>query len=145
MPYTKEYWRILSRIFLVIFLLLILTWGVIQTPWGQNWLASQVTSRLSHDLQTKISIQHVDFSFFNKMNLQGVIIEDRNHDTLMSADKLQVRVTDWFILKDHAELKYVALENAIVKFQRTDSTWNYQFLQDYFAPAPGQNQRKEQE
>ena len=75
------------------------------------------------------------------MNLEGVLIEDRNHDTLLSAGKLQVRFTDWFIFKDHAELKYVGLENAIVKFQRTDSIWNYKFLQDYFAP-PGAKPKK---
>ena len=141
MPYTKEYWRILTRIFLVVLLLLVLVSGIMQTPWGQNWLARQVTSRLSHDLQTKISIQHVDFSFFNRMNLEGVLVEDRNHDTLLSAGKLQVRLTDWFIFKDHAELKYIGLENAIVKFQRTDSIWNYKFLQDYFAP-PGAKPKK---
>jgi hypothetical protein len=142
MPYTKEYWKILARVFLVILLLLIVMWGILQTPAGQNWIAKKVTSRLSHDLQTRISIKHVDFSFFNKMNLEGVIVEDRSRDTLLYAGKLQVKITDWFFFKDVADIEYLGLEDAVIKFHRADSVWNYKFLQDYFAPAPGLKPKK---
>ena len=66
------------------------------------------------------------------MHLKGVLVEDRDHDTLLYAGELRVRITDWFFLKDEAELKYVGLENAVVKFQRTDSVWRQQFVFDYF-------------
>ena len=71
----------------------------IQTPFGQNWIARQVTNRLSKDLQTKISIKHIDFSLFNRMNLEGVLIEDRKRDTLLYAGNLKVNITDWFFFK----------------------------------------------
>jgi translocation-and-assembly-module (TAM) inner membrane subunit TamB-like protein len=142
MPYNKKYWKILTRVFLVILLFLIVIWGILQTPAGQNWLAIKITNRLSRELQTKISIKHVDFSFFNKMNIKGVLVEDRNRDTLLYAGNLQVKITDWFFFKDVAEVKYVGLEDAVIKFQRTDSNWNFKFLQDYFAPAPGLKPKK---
>ncbi len=81
---------------LSIFLLLILVWAFLQTDWGQNWLARQVTSKLSKDLQTKVSIKHVSFGLFNRMDLKGVYIEDQKRDTLMYAGAVNVRITDWF-------------------------------------------------
>lgn len=68
----------------------------IQSPWGQNWIVRQVTSRLSKDLQTKISIKRVDFSLFDKMHLEGLLLEDRAGDTLLYAGDMKVRITDWF-------------------------------------------------
>ena len=67
------------------------------------------------------------------MNLEGLLVEDLQKDTLLAAGKLQVRLTDWFIFKDKIELKYIGLENAMIKLQRSDTIWNYRFLADYFA------------
>ncbi|MGI8597892.1 MAG: translocation/assembly module TamB domain-containing protein, partial [Chitinophagaceae bacterium] len=90
---------------------------------------------MSRDLRSRIQIDHVQIGFFNRMNLEGVLVEDQKKDTLLYAGTLQVRITDWFFLKPKAELKYIGLEDAIIKFNRTDSVWNYQFLSDYFASS----------
>ena len=66
------------------------------------------------------------------MDLDGVLVEDQKRDTLLWAGKVQIRITDWFFLKDQADLKYIGLENAVAKFNRTDSVWNYTFLEKYF-------------
>lgn len=77
------------------------------------------------------------------MHLEGVLIEDQKGDTLLYAGDMKVRITDWFIFKKEAELKYVGLENAIIKFQRTDSVWSQQFLFDYFSsPSTGKPKKK---
>ncbi|HUQ96519.1 MAG TPA: translocation/assembly module TamB domain-containing protein [Chitinophagaceae bacterium] len=110
----------------------------VQTDWGQNWLAHKATSRLSRDLQSRISINHLSIGFFDKLNLEGVMIEDQKRDTLLYAGLLQVRITDWFFLKDVAELHYIGLGNAVINLSRTDSVWNYTYLEDYFAtPSTG--------
>jgi hypothetical protein len=114
----------------------------VQSDWGQNWLATKVTARLSKDLRNRISIKHLEIGFFNKMNLEGVLVEDQKRDTLLYAGVVQVRITDWFFLKNKAELKYIGLENAFIHLNRKDSVWNYQFLADYFAsPSTGQKKR----
>jgi hypothetical protein len=64
---------------------LIIAWGLLHTDWGQNWVARQVTNKLSRDLQSRISIKHVDIDFFNYMNLEGVLVEDQKRDTLLAA------------------------------------------------------------
>jgi hypothetical protein len=111
---------------------------------GQNWLAHQITSRFSKELQTKISIKHVDLNLFNfnRMNLEGVLMEDQKHDTLLYAGKFQVLLTDWFFFKDKAELKYVGLENATINLNRTDSVWNYAFLEKYFSSTDTSTKKK---
>ncbi len=68
------------------------------------------------------------------MDLKGVLIEDQKKDTLLYAGTLQVRISDWFFFKDQADLKYIGLQNAQVNLNRTDSIWNYHFLETYFAP-----------
>lgn len=80
-----------------------------------------------------VSIRHVDLSFFNKMSIEGLLLEDRKHDTLVYAGTAKVNITDWFFFKDNATLKYIGLTDAVVNINRTDSVWNYQFLVDYFS------------
>ena len=67
------------------------------------------------------------------MNLEGVMIEDQQKDTLLSAGKMQVRITDWFFFKDKIILHYIELGDAVIHLNRTDSVWNYQYLVDYFS------------
>src|SRR4051812_15441350 len=117
-------------------------WIMLQTTFFQNWLITRVTTRLSKNLSTKVQIKHVDFALFNKMLLEGTLVEDHNNDTLLYAGRVNVRITDWFFLKDTVDLKYIGLDNATIRLNRKDSVWNYQFLVDYFsAPAPGKKKK----
>ncbi len=108
-------------------------WFAVQSSPVQTWLVKKISNEFSKRLHTKISIKHVDFSFFNKVILDSVLAEDRSKDTLLYADNLKVLITDWFFLKDSAQLKYIGLNNATIKLQRSDSVWNYQFIIDYFS------------
>lgn len=110
-----------------------LLWLLVQTTPVQNWIVKQVTHKLSKNLQTKVSIKHVDFDLFNKMLLEGTLILDKKNDTLLYAGTAKVNITDWFFFKDNIVLKYVALDDGIININRKDSVWNYQFLADYFS------------
>jgi hypothetical protein len=67
------------------------------------------------------------------MHLQGVLVEDQKKDTILSAGEVTVRITDWFFFKDNIVLKYIGLENAVIKMQRDNAAWNHQFIIDYFS------------
>ncbi|HVU54818.1 MAG TPA: hypothetical protein VHD83_07175, partial [Puia sp.] len=108
-------------------------WLLIQLPPVQTWLVSKVTTRISHQLHTTIRVKHVDFSLFNKMVLDSVLVEDQRHDTILYAGAVKVNITDWWFFKDKTELQYIGLEDATIRLHRTDSVWNYQFLVDYFS------------
>lgn len=69
------------------------------------------------------------------MDLEGVLVEDQKRDTLLYAGKFQVRITDWFFFKEKADIKYVGLEDASIHLNRTDSVWNYHFLEQYFSSS----------
>ena len=77
------------------------------------------------------------------MDLDNTFILDQHKDTLLKAGSLKLRITDWFFLKQNIELKYIGLEDAVIKQQRTDSVWNYQFLIDHFSsPDKAKKQSK---
>ena len=121
-------WFIAAMLFL-----LLSTWGLINYTPVQNFLVKQVTGVLSNKLHTRVEIKHVDFSLFNKMQIEGIMVEDLKKDTLLYAGTAKVNITDWFFLKDKATLQYLSLKNTVINLSRTDSVWNYQFLADYFS------------
>jgi hypothetical protein len=108
-------------------------WLAIQTTPVQNMLVKYSAKKLSAALGTTVEVKHVKFSFLNSADIEGVFVGDKRKDTLLYAGQLKVRITDWFIFKDKADLKFIALEDAVIKLHRTDSIWNYQFLVDYFS------------
>lgn len=93
------------------------------------------TRKLSKALGTEVSIKKVNFSIFNRLNLEGTLIRDKQKDTLLYAGQLKLRITDWFFLKDTIELKYIGLEDAVIKMNRKDSVWNYAYIADYFSSS----------
>ena len=139
---VKKVTKILTRFLLLVLLLLVTLWVVIQFSPVQTWLVKQASRKLSQDLHTEVSVQRVDFSLFRKIVLEGVLIKDQQKDTLAYIGRLGATVTNWFFLKDRITIYNVSLEYADINLKRSDSTWNYQFLVDYFsAPSTGKKQQ----
>lgn len=118
-----------------------LTWGIINLTPVQNFLVKKVAATLSENLHTTVQVQHVDFSLFNKMLIEGVLVKDLKKDTLLYAGTAKVNITDWFFIKDKATLEYIGLKDALINLKRTDSVWNYKFLADYFASPKKSNSK----
>lgn len=124
--------------------LLVLLWLLIQTDWVQNKLIKFATQKISNELGTEVSIQHISLSLFNKLNMEGTLVRDQQKDTLLYAGIVRVRITDWFFLKKKSEIKFAGLEDAVIKLNRKDSIWNYQFIADHFAGPPSSTPKKKQ-
>ena len=138
--YAVAWWFVFEKVkhklnfFLFIILLFVSLWLTLHLSSVQTWVVINVTNKLSKELHTKISIKHVDFEFFDKLDLKGLYIEDQHKDTLLYAGSASIKITDWFFLKDKVTLHYVELEDAQVNLNRsTDTVWNHQFLIDYFS------------
>ena len=127
--------------FLSFFLMLLFIWFTLQVSFVQNWIVKRVATGLSEKLNASISIRHIDYSFFDKMDLQGLLVKDRKQDTLLFAGSTKVNISDWFFLKTKPVISYVELQDATVDMHRTDSVWNYQFLIDFFS-SPKKNTEK---
>ena len=131
------------RIFLAIILLVIILYGVLHLSVVQTWVVNKVAKNLSEKLHTRVTVKKVDFRFFNKLLLEGVMVEDQKNDTLLYAGTARATVNDWFFFKDKISLENVGLDDAIVNMQRTDSIWNYQFLIDYFSSPKKKNSKSD--
>ncbi len=114
-------------------MLILVLWILIQTTFFQNFIIHKVASRLSKNLNTTVTIKKIDLELFDKMSMQGLLVLDREKDTLLYAGAANVSITDWFFFKKNITLKYIGLTDAQVNLHRTDSVWNYQFLVDYFS------------
>lgn len=108
---------------------------LIRTPRFQTYLAQETTSYLSHELGTKVTINKVDIVFFDRLDLDGVFVEDINHDTLLAAGHVSINIADWDLKKGYAIIDNVVLKDANIKLnkQLEDSTFNFQHLIDFFA------------
>lgn len=130
---------------IIVGLLLLITVLINLTP-VQNFLVHQVTSILTDKLKTKVEIKHVRIDFLNHVVVQGLYIEDRQHDTLLYANEARVRITDWFIFKKGVPtLRYVGLHGAYANLYRTRASneWNYQFIIDAFDTGKKSTSKKQ--
>ncbi len=117
-------------------LLLMLTCVLLVNMTGvQNWLAQKAAATLSRKLKTKVTVAHVRIDLLSHLLLQGLYIEDQHHDTLLYAGEAQVRLNDWFVLRDKPVLHYLSLQNAYARLYRpADSKdWNYDFIANAFS------------
>ncbi len=118
----------------VLALLLVAVLLVNLTP-VQNFMAHKAASILADKLKTKVSIGNVRIDLLNHISLHDVFIEDKAHDTLLSAGELDIRITDWFIFKDKHVIHYLSLKNVYAHLYRTplSNVWNYDFIADAFS------------
>ena len=128
----RKFWQKIGFL-LAILTLIVCSWVIIHLPPVQNWLVQKVSTTLSKELKTKVSIGHIDFTLFNHMQINDLLVEDQHKDTLLFSGRAEVRISDWFFLHNKIELHYAGLTNTVVNLNRTDSVWNYQFLVDYFS------------
>jgi hypothetical protein len=122
-------------------LLLLSVWGLLNLNYVQNIITSKVTATLSKELNTKVTLKKIDIRFFDRLILNGLMVEDRKKDTLLYAGAAKVNITDWFFFKDKIVFKNIGLDDAVINMNRSDSVWNYQFLIDYFS-GPGNGNKK---
>ncbi|MFM8709944.1 MAG: hypothetical protein ACKOC7_01605, partial [Sphingomonadales bacterium] len=116
---------------------------LLKTPAVQSWLGKKVAGVLSNRLATQIAVDRVSFSLLDRFSLQGLLVLDRQQDTIAYAQKLELRLTDWFFVKDSIDLTHVQLNHAFVRLYRSDSTWRHQFIIDYFSGGPSDSSQPE--
>jgi hypothetical protein len=86
---TKKKWtRFIPRTFTLLLIVVLLLMIISNIPFVQTFIVGQISDKLSQRLQTRISIESVNISFFNRMRINGIYIEDTEHDTLMYVSHL---------------------------------------------------------
>ncbi len=87
--FVKGTFRVLRYLFLFLFILLVIGWFVLQNEKVQNYLLTEVTDYLSEELETKVDAHRIDYSFFDKLVLEGFYVEDHRGDTLLYSQELK--------------------------------------------------------
>ena len=130
--------RIFGRTLLAVFLIILILFFLIQTPFIQNIIRGKAEIYLSRKLRTKVRIGGLDISFFRSVTLRNVYIEDLRRDTLLSAGLIHVQVRMLGLLHHQLDIGQVHLEDLTAKIRRQlpDTAFNFQFIADAFAGSP---------
>ncbi|WP_139134350.1 translocation/assembly module TamB domain-containing protein [Crocinitomix algicola] len=116
-------------------MILILVAFFIRTSWFQTYLAQNLASFLSNELDTEVRIDKVDVIFFDKVDIEGVYIEDKIKDTLLFSESIRVNVGGFSLSESFVEVQDVTLNKTVANIRKykNDTTFNFQHLIDYFA------------
>lgn len=84
----KKRKNILLLIPLLVVLLLFSGYWAFRSGKAQRFLCEKVSSWLSETLHTRVEVKGIDYSFWNKIVIEKLLIEDQKHDTLFYSDRL---------------------------------------------------------
>lgn len=127
--------RIVGRTLLTIFVILLILFFLIQTPWVQNYARGKAENYLSRKLKTRVRIGDLYVGLFQSVRLKNVYIADRHHDTLLSAALIDVRLRMLALLHHHLDIGLVHLSDVTARItrERPDTGFNFQFIVDAFS------------
>jgi len=97
----------------------------------QTIISQFAADKLSEELGTTISISSVSYSFFNRVQLKDLYIEDQQGDTLLYSEITRIRLKTVNPKKSGIEIRKILLDNAHIYFA-SDSTGhlNLEFITD---------------
>ncbi len=89
----KIFMGVFRRTLLFLIVLLFVLYLILQIKPVQNWLVTKATEQISEGLQTDVSIDEIDFKFFDKLVLKDLFIADLNGDTLLFTKELNTSMS----------------------------------------------------
>ncbi|WP_320053690.1 translocation/assembly module TamB domain-containing protein [uncultured Acetobacteroides sp.] len=105
-----------------------------KSPKVQTFVVHEITNILSEKFNAKISIESVDYAFFNKLRLNKVYVEDQHGDTLLYSGRIYASLRGYNLGKRFISIGTTELDNG--KFYlKQDSTGvlNLKFILDALA------------
>ncbi len=111
-------WHRLRRTFIWVVLILVVLLGLLQLPSFQNWLVRQATNGISETLETEVRIGYARLSWFDKLTIQDVFIEDKYGDTLLVAGRLDADFEFLSILSEGLKIEAVSIADTRFTIRR---------------------------
>ena len=123
--------------------LFLMVWGVLKVPTVQNFLVKKATTYVSHKTHTRVELAYIDLEFPKSIVLQGIFLDDKNKDTLLSVSEIKIDISILALLNHTVAVQQLSLQNAYGRLSRTDndSTFNFQFLIDAFSRGKVKSQK----
>ncbi|MBQ8100492.1 MAG: translocation/assembly module TamB domain-containing protein [Paludibacteraceae bacterium] len=127
----KRFLYILLTVVLCLLLTLLMLLAVARSSEVQTAALRVLTQELSRGLQTEVRVGRLDYKFPNRLEVNGIYIEDRMGDTLLWADTLRARFDAFGLAQNRIAFRQVTLRNVLLNaYRQPDSLMNYQFLLD---------------
>ncbi|MBS1613604.1 MAG: AsmA family protein, partial [Bacteroidetes bacterium] len=115
---AKKASKILLRVLIVLLLLFGSLAIAIRIPAFQTFLAHRAAAFFSYKLNTKVSIEKVELSFFNKAEFVNFYMEDLNGDTLVATERLLIKVKVFELLDKQVSISSIQLDRATLHLKR---------------------------
>jgi hypothetical protein len=133
--YFRKGLKIILWIIASIILLVVLAAFSLNIPAVQNFVKNKAINYLKNKTKTEVRLESIKIALPKDVVLNKFYIEDLKKDTLLYAEKLQVDISLFKLLKNTVEVNYIELKNirANVKRVNPDTTFNFSFLVDAFA------------
>lgn len=131
----RKFLKILLYTIGSILLLLILIVVLLQTPAGKELVRKQAVKYLNGKLGGRVSVQKVDYTLPKWLSLQGVLVKDKQNDTLLNVKELRVDMDMLKLISSKVYVNKLLLDSAYINVYRNlpDTNFNYQFIIDAFA------------
>ncbi len=131
----RKGWKRFVRLIAFLLVLMIAMSFLIRLPAVQNELVDRITTYLSKELNTKVEVEHVDLSFFDRLVLKGFYVEDQQQDTLLFAKSLTADINAFSYLSEKKLfVDDIHLNKARFNLHRpADSlSFNIDFINEFF-------------
>ncbi|MDN5291607.1 MAG: hypothetical protein PWQ06_1846 [Anaerophaga sp.] len=103
---------------------------VFMFPGVQTRVVSNITRRLSHDLNTEISIGRIQALPFSGIRINDFLIRDLNRDTLLFSPSVHAEVDYFSFLKKHFYIGRITINAPQINLTEHDKKMNFAFLID---------------
>jgi translocation and assembly module TamB len=133
--YLHKFIRLLLWIFVSILILLFFIIITLQFPPVQTYITGRITTWLSSQTGTVISVENLAVRFPKTVALRGIYVEDEKGDTLLYAGKLFADIRMTALLRNKVHINSLQLDDltAHIKREKPDSVFNFQFIPDALA------------
>ena len=109
----------------------------IRSPWGQDIIVGRVVDYISGKTNTEVVIERLFIDFSGNLVLEGLYLEDKQGDTLLSSKTLEGRLALAPLLFDNElDLESVSWDGLRANISRPDDSpkFNFDFLLQAFSP-----------
>jgi len=116
---------------------------LIRVPSVQTWIVQKVTTYLSGELNTTVTVGAVDIRFFKSVVLNELFIADQNKDTLIYTPSLQVNLSSFSIRKNRITVREAIIQDARIGIvhKLNPREYNIDFILRYFEGDPNDTLR----
>ncbi len=88
----KRSLKYLIIVFGVILLLPTVLYLLLKTAEVQTFLAKRITKHFSNEIKSTLSVGSIEYKFFNKLDVNDVLIKDKNNDTLFYSKEIKIGI-----------------------------------------------------